>query len=105
MSQSSGLPLLVATVVLQQLQATLAVSSQPCLDLREQICALTARFLAAPITPASTFDFENALRQLLDECGRLLVGAVFNHIEPEKPQDDPKHTQRDQLDYGRKNAK
>jgi hypothetical protein len=30
-------------------------------------------YLAQPITPASTFDFENNLRLLLDECGRLVL--------------------------------
>jgi hypothetical protein len=105
MTQSSVLTLAVATAVLQQLQAALALSSQPCPGLSEQISTLTARFLSAPTTPAATLDFENDLRLLLDECGRLVLQSVFNHIEPEKPQDAPKHTQRDRQDYARKNAK
>jgi hypothetical protein len=105
MTQSSVLALGVATSVVQQLQAVLALASQPCLDLRQQIATCTARFLSAPITPASTLDFENDLRRLLDECGRLLVQSVFNHIEPHSPQDAPKHTQRDRHDYCRKNHK
>jgi hypothetical protein len=105
MTQSSVLPLGVATVVLQQLQAVLALASAPCLGLGEQIAALTARFLSAPITPATTLGFENDLRRLLDGCGRLVLQAVFNHIEPEDPQDTPKHTQRDRQDYVRRNHK
>src|SRR5262249_58946836 len=105
MTQSSVLALGVATAVLQQLQAILDTSSAPCLDLRQQVSALTARFLSAPITPATTLDFENDLRRILDECGRLVLQSVFNHIEPEDPQDAPKHTQRDRLDYARKNQK
>jgi hypothetical protein len=105
MTQSSVLALGVATAVLQQLQAVLAFSSAPCLNLSEQIATLTARFLSAPITPAATLDFEKDLRRLLDECGRLVVQSVFNHIEPENPQDAPKHTQRDRQDYSRKNQK
>lgn len=105
MTQSSVLALGVATAFVQQLQASLAVSSQPCVDLREQVSALAARFLAGPITPASTLDFETRLQDLLDECGRLILQSVFNHIEPSNPQDAPKHIERDRLDYSRKNEK
>src|SRR6266568_5422422 len=101
MTQSSVLTLAVATAVLQQLQAVLALSSQPCLHLSEQVAARSARFLSGPITPASTLDFENGLRELLDECGRLIVQSVFNQIEPENPQDAPKHTERARQDYSR----
>src|SRR4051794_37502504 len=105
MTQSSVLAIPLATAVLQQLQPARAASSQICLDLSVQISSLTVGFLAAPITPAATFDFENRLRLLLDECGRLLVQSAFNQIEPDRPQDAPKHTQRDGHDYSRKNAK
>src|SRR5260370_42139630 len=105
MTQSSVLTIAVATAVLQQLQAVLALSSAPCLCLSEQISTLTARFLSGPITPAATLDFENDLRLLLDECGRLVLQSVVNHIEPSNPQDAPKHTQRDRQDYSRKNQK
>jgi hypothetical protein len=105
MTQSSVFALTVATAVLQQLQPILEESTQPCLRLSEQISALLTRYLCAPITPASTFAFEADLSRLLDECGRLVVGSVFNHIEPEDAQDAPKHTQRDRQDYSRKNDK
>jgi hypothetical protein len=105
MTQSTVLPLAVATLVLEQLQAILSVSSQPCLQLREQIAELSARFLSQPITPTTTLQFENALRRLLDECGRLVLESVFNHIEPTAAQDAPKHIQRDRHDYCRKNQK
>jgi hypothetical protein len=105
MLQSIVLSVTAATVVVQEIQAILALSSPPCVGLREQIDALTIRFLTQPITPASTLDFENDLRRLLDECGRLVLQSVFNHIEPENPQDAPKHTQRDRQDYSRKNEK
>src|ERR1700729_4454541 len=105
MTQSSVLTLAVATAVLQQLQGVLALSSQPCLHLREQVAALAARFLSGPITPAATLDFEKGLREILDECGRRIVQSVFNHIEPANPQDAPKHTERDRQDYARKNQK
>lgn len=105
MTQSSVLALGVATTFVQQLQAVCALAAAPCLNLSEQIATLTARFLCASITPAATLDFENDLRCLLDECGRLVLQSVFNHIEPENPQDAPKHTQRDRQDYARKNQK
>jgi hypothetical protein len=95
----------MATAVVQQLQAALALSTAPCLNLSEQIATLTARFLSAPITPAATLDFEKDLRRHLDECGRLVVQSAFNHIEPENPQGAPKHTQRDGQNYCRKNHK
>src|SRR4051812_41740409 len=105
MTQSSVLTLALATAVLPQLQAALEESSGPCVSLHEQVSALVARFLTAPITPASTLDFETSLQQVLAECGRLVVQAAFNHIEPEDPQDAPKHSQRDRQGYARKNAK
>src|SRR3954469_8266819 len=105
MTESSVLTLAVATAVLPQLQDALENSSRPCLSLPEQVAALLARFLMAPLTPASTLDFETSLQQVLAECGRQIVQAVFNHIEPEDPQDAPKHTQRDRQVYARKNAK
>ena len=71
MAQSSLLALGVATAVLQQLRAVLALATAPCLTLSEQIACLTTRFLSAPITPAATLDFEKDLRRLLDESGRL----------------------------------
>jgi hypothetical protein len=105
MTQSSVFPLGVASIFVQQLQAVLDLSSQPCLDLRDQIEALTARFLCGPVTPTATLDFENGLRQILDECGRRIAQSVYNQVEPENPQDAPKHTQRDRQDYARKNQK
>src|SRR4051812_9438145 len=105
MNQSSVLPLALATAVLSQLQPALEESSLPCASLQEQVSALVARFLCSPITPTSTLDFETSLRRLLAECGRLVVQAAFNHIEPENPQGAPKHTRRDRQDYARKNAK
>jgi hypothetical protein len=95
----------VTTSVLQQVPPLVEQSSQPCLRLNEQISALTARYLSEPSNPTTTMDFENALRLLLDECGRQIIEAVFNHIEPEHPQDAPKHMQWDRLDYSRKNHK
>jgi hypothetical protein len=105
MNQSTVLPLAVATLVLEQLHALVTLSSQPCLALREQIMDRTARFLGQPITPAATLDFEKALRALLDECGRLVLELVVNHIEPTTPQQAPKNIQRDRHDYCRKNHK
>src|SRR3954452_9698538 len=103
MTQSSVLTLALATSVLPQLQAALERSCCPCDSLKEQVSALVARFLTAPLTPASTLDFETSLQQLLTECGRQIVQAVFNQVEPENPQDAPQHTQRGRQDYARKN--
>jgi hypothetical protein len=105
MPQSSVFTLAVATAVLQQLQSLLALSAAPCQILSDQVAALAARFFAAAPTPADTLAFENALRLLLDECGRQILQTVFNKVEPEDPQDAPKHTQRQRQDYVRKNHK
>jgi hypothetical protein len=105
MNQSSVLTLALATSVLPQLHAALEQSCHPCVSLKEQVSALVARFLCSAITPASTLDFETSLQQALAECGRQVVQAAFNHIEPEDPQDAPKHARRDRQDYSRKNAK
>lgn len=105
MSQSSVFTLAMASILVQQLQTIVDFTSQPCQELCSSIAALTARFLRGPITPAATFAFEKDLQRLLDECGRFVVEVVFNHIEPETPQEAPQHTQRDRLDYTRKNHK
>lgn len=105
MHQSIVLTLGLATSAVRELQAALSLSSQPTVGLAEQVSLRVARFLCAPITPASTRDFEEDLRRLLDECGRLVLESVFNHIEPEDPTDAPKHAQRDHQDYSRKNHK
>jgi hypothetical protein len=105
MTQSSVSPLLLATAVLQHLQPLLALAAAPCQTLHHQISALVARFHATPPTPASAMTFENDLRLLLDECGRLVIQTVFNQIEPQDPKDAPKHLQRDRQNYVRKNQK
>ena len=76
MIQSSVFALGVTSIFFQQLQAVLDLSSQPCLDLRESIGALTARFLGGPITPAATLVFEKDLRQLLDEPAQVQTGHL-----------------------------
>jgi hypothetical protein len=101
----SILTLALTTAVLQQHKAILDRSSASCLSLREQISALIHRFHLEPITPASTCAFENALRDLLDECGRQVLESVFNDVEPQSPEDAPKHLERDGQDYSRKNQK
>ena len=105
MSSSCVLTLALATLGLPNLQPLRALSSQPCLRLSEQIAALIAGFLATPITPAATLDFENALRLLLDECGRHVLENAINFIEPSQAQDSPKHIDRDHQEYARKNQK
>jgi hypothetical protein len=105
MTQSSIVPLLLATSIAQQLQGVLDRAQAPCLDLKAGVDALIVGFLTNPTTPAATLDFETSLRQILDECGRCIVEQVFNQIEPERPADAPKHTERDRLDYVRKNEK
>ncbi len=108
MTQSSVFALAMASLLVQRVQqlvAALDLSCQPCLDLRERVAALTAPFLRGPVTPATACAFEKDLRQLLDECGRLILQSVYNQIEPEDPQDAPKHAQRDRQEYARKNQK
>jgi hypothetical protein len=105
MTQSSVFALYVATALLQQLQPVLDHSSQASQALNEQIALLITRFFSGAITPATFYDFEKTLRQLADEACRQIVEAVANHVEPENPQDAPKHVQRDRQDYARKNQK
>src|SRR5260370_25014155 len=105
MMQSMVSPLAAAMVVCQELQAITVLSSQPCLCLGEQVAALAARFVVGSITAVSTLEFEKDLRRVLDECGRLVLQSVINHIEPAAAQDAPQHTQRDGQHYCRKNPK
>lgn len=105
MTQSSVFTLGLATALLQQLQAIGSLSAAPCRSLSAQLADLTARFLCQPTTPASTLDFETELRRILDECGRQILESVLNNIEPQSPEDAPKHTQLDRQEYVRKNEK
>ena len=43
-------------------------------------------FQTGPITPAATQAFEIELEQRLHEIGRVILQVVFNHLEPEDPQ-------------------
>ena len=105
MTQSSVFHLVLATLAAQQFPAVVQRSCQPCLDLHEKFHTLVTSFLSAPITPAALLDLENQLRQLVDECGRQVLEAMLNGIEPENAADAPKHVERDRQDYTRKNHK
>jgi hypothetical protein len=95
----------MATLAVQQLTLVVQSSCQSCLDLHEKITTLLTHFLSAPTTPPATLAFEKDLRKLLDECGRQVLEATFNHIEPEDTAAAPKHAERDRQDYTRKNQK
>lgn len=99
------LPFTLATAVVNQLATSATLSSLPCQTLQQQVLQRITLFLAQPLTPQATYQFENDLRQLLDHCGRQILEATFNHIEPEHPSDSPKHAARDDLEYCRKNQK
>ena len=98
-------PVTLAATLLNQLATITTLAALPCQTLHQQILERIALFLAQPITPQATFNFEIDLRQLLDNCGRLILEATLNHIEPELPRDAPKHTECDGLNYCRKNQK
>ena len=48
---------------------------------------LVAQFLDQEPTPQTMATFERELRALLQEVGRRIVAWVFNHLEPECPED------------------
>jgi hypothetical protein len=105
MTHSTVLPLTLATVILGQLHQTAHLAATPCQQLHQHVLQRLALFFAQPLTPLATCDLEHDLQQLLDECGRLILEAVLNHLEPTEAGDAPKHTQRDGQDYCRKNHK
>jgi hypothetical protein len=105
MTQSTALPLTLATVIFGQLQNTLDLVASPCQQLQQQLLNRLAAFLTQPPTPQATRNLETDLQRLLTECGRLILQAALNHIEPDNPADAPKHTQRHGQDYCRKNHK
>jgi hypothetical protein len=92
-------------VVSQEIHTHVVLAGRPCDELRQQIDVLIAGYLLGPITPTTTLEFEKELRRLLDECGRQVVQAAFNHIESAAAEDAAKHTQRDGQEYCRKNEK
>src|SRR5258708_17587805 len=101
MMQSMVSPLAAAMVVCQELQAITVLSSQPCLCLGEQVAALAARFVVGSITAVSTLEFENDLRRVLDERGRLVLQSVINPIEPAAAHVSPNHQHLDGHAYCR----
>jgi hypothetical protein len=105
MTQSTALPLTLATMIFGQLQNTLDLVASPCQQLHQQLLDRLTSFFTQPPTPQATLDLENDLQRLLVECGRQILEATLNHIEPESPADAPKHCQRQEQDYCRKNHK
>ncbi len=79
MNHSSVLPLTLATALLQPLHHLLALSAEPCHALRDQVASLIGRFFTTPLTPHTTCDFENELREYCStNVGRLILQTVYN---------------------------
>lgn len=61
-------------------------------------------FVLRPVTPESTFEFENGLGEHLREVGRCVMEVVLNHIEP-AALEMPKQIESEKFVYSRKNEK
>jgi hypothetical protein len=100
---------MMAALLASSVYAPLLLAQQqidgPCQDLTRRIEQRLIDFLANPLTPLSFLDFETDLRQILDEAGRQVLEIAANSVEPERPEDSPKHACKDNLDYSRKNHK
>jgi len=69
-----------------------------------EIVRLFQAFVLQPVTPESTFEFENGLSEGLRETGRRIMEVVLNQIEPAAAQ-MPKQIECEQFVYSRKNEK
>jgi hypothetical protein len=71
----------------------------------EEIEQLVSRFLLQSVTPETTWQFENAVADVLRELGREIVETVYNRIEPNRPESLPKQVRFEDHLYSRKNEK
>jgi len=71
----------------------------------EGIVQLVQTFLLQPITPEATWQFENALQDLLRELGRGILEVLYNRLEADDPDEMPKHVEHDRQEYSRKNER
>lgn len=97
--------LMLAIVVAAELQGV----REECRDALESIIGevlqRVAGFLAQPVDPYATFEFEKDLERLLRETGRRILEVVYNRLEPEEPESLPKRFVDQQQEYSRKNEK
>jgi hypothetical protein len=59
------------------------------LPLIAKLAACIVAFRSQPVTPATTAAFETAVQQLLQRLGRVLLGWVYNGLEPDDPRQAP----------------
>lgn len=69
-----------------------------------KLLGLVQQFAMRPVTPESTFEFENSLSEHLRETGRQIMQVVLNRIEPDATQ-MPKQIESEEYAFSRKNAK
>jgi len=74
-------------------------------EVGEQMTQTATAFLAQGGSPQTTFQFEEELERLLREIGRQTLETVFNRLEPEDPENLPKHFTYQQQEYSRKQEK
>ena len=97
--------LMLAIVFAAELQGV----REECRDALESIIGEVLQrvvgFLAQPVDPYATFEFEKDLERLLRETGRRILEVVYNRLEPEEPESLPKRFVDQQQEYSRKNEK
>jgi len=71
----------------------------------EELLQRVVVFLAQPVDPQATFEFEKDLERLLREMGRRIVEVVYNRLESERPESLPKRFVEQEQEYSRKNEK
>ena len=97
--------LMLAIVVAAGLQRV----HEECRDTAESVVGEVLQrivaFLAQPVDPEATWEFEKDVEQLLREMGRRILEVVYNQLEPEEPENLPKRFVDQQQEYSRKNEK
>lgn len=102
MSQNTHYGLMLAIVVGAEVQGIV----EKCRDASEatlgEVFQQIVAFLAQPVCPRSTYEFEKDLERLLREVGRGILEVVYNRLEPEEPKGLPKRFVEQQQEFSRK---
>lgn len=105
MHKNNPYGLMLAILIATELQGV----SEECRDASEamvgEILQRVVAFLAQPVSPHATYEFERDLERLLGEMGRRIVEVVYNRAESEEPESLPKRFVDRQQEYSRKNEK
>ena len=69
----------------------------------KKISKIVIGFLCGEVSPTQSFQFEEALQEVLRELGRVIAGWAYNRVEPDDPETLPHDVHYDGSHYRRLN--